>query len=112
MKERFEIKFLEAASVFVETIDEKASDKFFANIERAKHFNDPKIFKKIDLYFWEFRVKSMRMQYRLLAFWDKRNNTNTLVVCTHGFIKKTDKIPRKEITRAYFIMNEYLKKYE
>jgi hypothetical protein len=30
-----------------------------------------------------------------------------LVVTTHGFIKKTDKVPGKELERAYRIRNDY-----
>ena len=43
----------------------------------------------------------------MLAFWDKRNNQNTLVVATHGFIKKTQKTPKQEITHAEQIKDQY-----
>ena len=46
-------------------------------------------------------------QYRLLAFWDKTKEVDTLVIASHGFIKKTDKTPAKEIERANKIMKEY-----
>jgi phage-related protein len=42
-----------------------------------------------------------------LAFWDKSQDIDVLVVATHGFIKKTDKTPSKEIVRAQEIMKEY-----
>lgn len=32
---------------------------------------------------------------------------NTLVVATHGIIKKTQKTPKKEIARAEAIMKQY-----
>ena len=35
-----------------------------------------------------------------MAFWDKSDNTETLVVATHGMIKKTDKTPKAEIEKA------------
>jgi hypothetical protein len=35
-----------------------------------------------------------------LAFWDKSDSTNTLVISTHGFIKKQSKVPVNEITKA------------
>ncbi|MFZ1524244.1 MAG: type II toxin-antitoxin system RelE/ParE family toxin [Saprospiraceae bacterium] len=38
---------------------------------------------------WEFRTLFQGFQYRLLAFWDKTSTTDTLVVSTHGFEKKT-----------------------
>jgi phage-related protein len=43
----------------------------------------------------------------LLAFWDKTNNKNTLVVATHGFIKKVDKVPKGEIDRALRLKDKY-----
>ena len=47
------------------------------------------------------------MYYRLFAFWDKLDKTETLVVATHGIIKKTDKIPKTEIEKAKAIMKLY-----
>ncbi len=40
------------------------------------------------------------MHYRLFAFWDKTGNTETVVISTHGLIKKTDKTPQGEIDKA------------
>ncbi len=107
MKERFRIKFLKSAADFMVEIDKRASAKLFYKIERAKLENDPKAFKKLDDAIWEFRTESKNVQYRLLAFWDNRNNTRTLVVCTRGFIKKTDKVEARELKRARFLMNNY-----
>jgi hypothetical protein len=36
----------------------------------------------------------------MLAFWDKTDHTNTLVIATHGFIKKQSKVPHNEILKA------------
>lgn len=47
------------------------------------------------------------MQYRLLAFWDKVREIDTLVIATHGFIKKTQKTPPKEIAKAEEIRKIY-----
>jgi len=46
-------------------------------------------------------------QIRLLAFWDKTDGKETLVVATHGFVKKMDKIPKEEIERALKIRLKY-----
>jgi hypothetical protein len=43
----------------------------------------------------------------LLAFWDKTDNKETLVIATHGFIKKVDKVPAKEIERAENLRKKY-----
>ena len=46
------------------------------------------------------------MQYRLLAFWNKEGER--LVVCTHGIVKKTWRVPAKEIERAERIRKKYI----
>jgi hypothetical protein len=46
-------------------------------------------------------------QIRLLAFWDKTDVNETLVLATHGFIKKVDKVPANEIERAKAIRKKY-----
>ena len=45
------------------------------------------------------------MEYRLLAFGDK--DTQRLVIATHGMVKKTWKIPTKEIDRAEALRKKY-----
>ena len=42
-----------------------------------------------------------------LAFWDKEDNQQALVIATHGIIKKTDKTPEKEIEKAEQIRLKY-----
>jgi phage-related protein len=42
-----------------------------------------------------------------LSFWDKTDKTDTLVVATHGIIKKMDKMPKTEIEKAKAIMKQY-----
>jgi len=56
---------------------------------------------------WEFRSVYHKLQYRLLSFWDKTESSETLVVSTHGIIKKTDKVPKNEIEKARQIMKKY-----
>ncbi len=111
IKDRFEIELLDDAREFIKSIDDKAKHKLFFNIDKSKKINDPKIFKKLDNEIWEFRVKYNNLQHRLLAFWDKRNNKNTIVICTHGFIKKTDKVPKSEIEKARQLMKLYFETY-
>ncbi|MGE5318251.1 MAG: hypothetical protein ACM3ME_09660 [Chloroflexota bacterium] len=41
------------------------------------------------------------------AFWDKSDSKETLVIATHGFIKKVDKVPENEISRAVRLKDEY-----
>ncbi len=57
----------------------------------------------------EFRSKFSGLQIRLLAFWDKSDGEETLVIAALGFIKKGDKVPKKEIERALKIRANYFK---
>lgn len=66
------------------------------------------IFKKLDdTDIWEFRVLFAKIAYRLFAFWD--TTEDTLIVATHGIIKKTQKTPAKEIRKAERIREDYFK---
>lgn len=47
----------------------------------------------------------MGIAYRLLAFWDTRENA--LIITTHGFIKKSQKTPKSEIEKAERKRKEY-----
>jgi len=42
-----------------------------------------------------------------MAFWDSRTKKDTLVIATHGFIKKTDAIPTKELHKAVQLRKIY-----
>jgi len=103
----FETRFLEEANEFLASLDKKTAAKVIYNIDLAEQTNDPRLFKKLQEEIWEFRTRYMGKQIRLLAFWDKTGNTETLVVATHGFIKKVDKVPAKEIERAENLRKKY-----
>lgn len=103
----FETKFLVEADEFLSKLDPKTIKKILYNIDLAEQTNDPRLFKKLQNDIWEFRTKFEGLQIRLLAFWDKTDNKETLVIATHGFIKKMDKVPSNEIDRAIRLRNEY-----
>ncbi len=103
----FNTRFLDQANKFIAGIDQKAIRKLFYNIDLAEQTNDPRLFKKLRDEIWEFRVRHGNNQIRLLAFWDRTDNQNTLVFATHGFIKKVDKVPDNEIERARKIREKY-----
>ncbi|SNR99346.1 type II toxin-antitoxin system RelE/ParE family toxin [Flavobacterium sp. ov086] len=103
----FETKFLKEADEFVSKLDKKTITKLLYNIDLAEKNRDPRLFKKLKDEIWEFRVRFGGVQIRLLAFWDKMDNKQTLVLATHGFIKKVDKVPLDEIERAKKIRNHY-----
>lgn len=105
----FKTEFFPEVREFFKSIDNKAVDKIFWNLDIAERTNDPRLFKKLSGDIWEFRTQYRNLQYRLLAFWDKTNTTETLVIATHGIIKKTDKMPQKEIDKANTIRKNYFK---
>ncbi len=103
----FETKFLDEADEFFTKLDQKTARKIIYNIDLAELTNDTKLFKKLQNDIWEFRTKYAGLQIRLLAFWDKTDNKETLVIATHGLVKKVDKVPTKEIERAVHIRDKY-----
>ncbi len=105
----FEVQFLESAKRFLDSLDNKTREKVLINIIKSRKSVNPSIFKKVSGEIWEFRTRYNGKQYRLLAFWDKDKIRSVLVFATHGFVKKTSKIPRREIKRAQKLRSEYFK---
>lgn len=103
----FETIFLEDADDFISKLDPKTIRKILYHIDLAEQTNDPKLFKKLHKDIWEFRTRYAKIQIRLLAFWDNTDNNKTLVIATHGFIKKVDKVPINEIDRASKLRDRY-----
>jgi phage-related protein len=105
---KFEVIFLEPAKVFLDNLDEKSREKVLFNIRKSREVNDPELFKKLSQEIWEFRTLFKNRKIRLLAFWDTVEGKQTIVIATHGFIKKTQKTPSKEIEKALQLRKEYL----
>ncbi len=105
---KYEIQFLEEAKEFLDKLDNKSREKILFNIWKSRETNDPKLFKKLTDDIWEFRTLFNKKQFRLFAFWVRKSRKMTLVIATHGIIKKTQKTPKKEIERAEFLRREYL----
>ena len=97
---KFEVVFLTEAREFLLDLDEKSRDKIIFNIDKAKIKNNNELFKKLKGEIWEFRTLFNKTYFRLFAFWDKSEKAEALVLATHGIIKKTGKIPDKEIEKA------------
>jgi phage-related protein len=104
---KFRVEFLEEAKNFLDKLDEKARNKIVYNIWKARSTNDKELFKKLQDEIWEFRTKYNKTYYRLFAFWDKFDKNDTVVISTHGLIKKTDKTPKSEIERAEKLRENY-----
>lgn len=107
MDKRFEIIFLDDVRLFFKSLEYKHYEKIIYNIGKAQVKNDPELFKKLTNDIWEFRTLYQGLQYRLLAFWDKTSTTETLVISTHGFIKKRSEVPKQEIQKAVQCRTKY-----
>ncbi len=108
MTEKFKVQFLEEASEFLDSLDRKAREKVIYNIRKAQVTNDKELFKKLTEEIWEFRTLFNKTHYRLFAFWDKTDKVDTVVISTHGLIKKTDKTPQGDLDKAERLRKLYM----
>lgn len=108
-KEIFRLMLTDEAKGFIDKLPDAVSYKIYYNIKRvAGGERNRELFKKLEnTEIWEFRTLYNKTAYRLFAFWD--NDEETLVIATHGIIKKTQKTPKKEIAKAEAIRKEYFK---
>ena len=107
LRHGFKVIMSAEVDAFLGTLHEDVRSKIIYNVDKvANGHMDKDLFKKLEnTDIWEFRTLYKGIQYRLLSFWD--TGSETLVVATHGFIKKTQKTPRKEINKAEAIRKIY-----
>lgn len=107
LRKRFKIIMSSEVDAFLGGLRKEVRTKIIYNADKvANGHMDKDLFKKLDnTDIWEFRTLYAGIQYRLLSFWD--TDSETLVIATHGFIKKTQKTPRKEIAKAEAIRKAY-----
>ena len=84
MKNFDEILYMPEAEDFLCKLNADVRLKILYNISKAQYVKGPDMNRKV--------------HYRLLAFWDRE--TDAIVVCSHAFVKKTQKIPMGEIQKA------------
>ena len=98
---------MKKASEFLSSLPEKAQKKITYDLLKVEGGEiNKELFKKLDdTEIWEFRTLFNGVSYRLFAFWD--TTSDTLIVATHGIIKKTNKTPQKEIKTAEALRIEY-----
>lgn len=104
---KFKVLISEEVDEFLNGLAPKAKAKIFYNINLvAAGRIDKELFKKLEgTDIWEFRTLFAGISYRLLSFFD--TDKQSLIITTHGFIKKTQKTPQKEIDKANAIRKEY-----
>lgn len=104
---KIQVVLLDEALTFVRSLPLKVQQKITYNYKKIEHgIVDKELFKKSEnSEIWEFRTLFNGNCYRLFSFWD--TETGTLIVATHGIVKKTQKTPQKEIAKAEEIRQQY-----
>lgn len=106
-KPNFEIELLPEAIDFLEKLDNKSREKIYYNLRKSQFIYDNELFKKLNEYIWEFRTLYNGKSFRMFAFWDRIDGIESVVIATHGVLKKTQKTPQKEIEKAEEIRRNY-----
>ena len=104
---KIQVVLMDEALAFVRSLPLKVQQKITYNYKKIEHgIVDKELFKKLEnSEIWEFRTLFNGNCYRLFSFWD--TETETLIVATHGLVKKTQKTPKKEIAKAEEIRKQY-----
>lgn len=104
---KIQVVLLDEALTFVRSLPLKVQQKITYNYKKIEHgIVDKELFKKLEnSEIWEFRTLFNGNCYRLFSFGD--TETGTLIVATHGIVKKTQKTPQKEIAKAEEIRQQY-----
>lgn len=104
---KLKVVLMDEARDFLRTLPEKAQKKVTYNLLKVEGGEmDKDLFKKLDdTNIWEFRTLFNGICYRLFSFWDTEQET--LVIATHGIVKKTQKTPSKEIHKAEEMRKQY-----
>lgn len=107
---KLKVVLMEEAAAFIAAQPLKAQQKIYYNIFKVEEgIREIEIFKKLESSeIWEFRTLYNGICYRLFSFWD--TDTDTMVIATHGIVKKTSKTPIKEIAKAEEIRKEYFRR--
>lgn len=96
---------------FLETLDTKTQARFLWAIEQLRERNvqaSEPLVKHLEDKLWELRRESSGNIYRLLYFF----YTGRKIIFVHGFQKKTQKTPRREIETAQARLDEYVRRDE
>ncbi len=98
---------------FILSLDPKQQAKIYREIDLLEEFGNKLIFPHIrkiegDPYknLWEIRIKLASNSFRILYFVIQNNKC----VLLHGFKKKTNKTPKKELETALKYMEEVIRR--
>ena len=108
MKKPIRIRLLKKAEDYILKQNEKIQNKFLLAFDKTQAGYKGKWFEKLKNSdgIYEFRQSDHQKFYRVFAFWDS-GEQETLLIGTHGFDKKSNKTPPKEIKKAESIKKKY-----
>ena len=94
---------------FLEGLDEKTRTRFAWSIEQLRVRNTQArapLVKHLEGKLWELREESQKTIYRIVyCFYTGRR-----IVLLHGFAKKTQKTPRREIVTAQRRLEDFIQR--
>ena len=100
----YEIEISNETQSFLKSLEKAPQTKFNRAFDKVKlGIVKEDYFKKLSGTdgLWEFRVQDNKKWFRILAFLCRYEGDNfTTIVTTHGFEKKGNKTPPKEIEKA------------
>lgn len=96
---KLRVVLMDEALTFVRSLPLKVQQKITYNFKKTElGVMDKELFKKLEnSEIWELRTLFNGNCYRLFSFWD--TETETLVIATHGIIKKSQKHHLKKLQR-------------
>ena len=93
---------------FIKSLNEETQDKFIYKMELLEHFGRELRHPHTDSIghgVFELRLKGKEGQIRVLFFFFHKKR----IILLHGFVKRTNKTPKKEINIAEQRMQKWLK---
>lgn len=108
LKKSIKVRLLKEAEDYFLDLNKKVQQKFLKAFDKTEAGIKGNWFEKLKDtdQIYEFRQMDHQKFYRIFAFWDSTEE-NTLIVGTHGFDKKSNKTPPKEIKKAEDIKKKY-----
>ncbi len=103
------IRVLEQVQAYLDELEPPAKKKFAQIFRKVEFGFKGKWFEKLhdtDGIF-EFRVSMKKTLIVLFAFWDTTADSETLIICTHGINRKTQKTSKGDIERAEKVKKDY-----
>ena len=110
LKKKIEVELLEEAEIYFLALNDKIQAKFLWAFDKTESGLKGPWFEKLNSTdgIFEFRERDQEKFYRIFAFCHGDSESKTLIICTHGLDKKSNKTPKSEIEKAIRIKELFL----